>query len=221
MKSMKSYLRALAPVLVLSGFAAPALAQMYQYPAYPAQRPVQWFFDGGASLTQGTTGNDFDNGWTIGTGVMFRPDPAQPFALRVEVNYARSEATGEFIAANEIATNTPIDHGSLQTVTGFFDGIVEAPLSPWARLYATAGVGVGYQRIELTQNGFFCDPFFCGGFGHNLVASSDTTHFAWNAGAGVNFALPGGQSWFIEARYERIETQGPTEFVPIRVGLRF
>jgi opacity protein-like surface antigen len=220
MKNMKSYLRALAPVLVLSGFAAPALAQVYQS-SYPQARPVQWYLDGGASLTQGTTGDDFDNGWTIGTGVMFRPDPAQPFALRVEVNYARSEATGEFIAANEIATNTPIDHGSLQTVTGFFDGIVEAPMSPWARLYATAGVGVGYQRIELTQNGFFCDPFFCGGFGHNLVASSDSTHFAWNAGAGVNFALPGGQSWFIEARYERIETQGPTEFVPIRVGLRF
>jgi len=37
----------------------------------------------------------------------------------------------------------------------------------------------------------------------------------------MSFALPAGQSWFIEARYERIQTQGPTELVPIRIGFRF
>ena len=220
MKHMKWYPWILAPLLLL-GCAGPALAQVYYQ--YPAVRPVQWFIDGGASITQGQAGADFDNGWTIGTGVMFRPNPAQPFALRFELNYARSEATNQFIALNEAATNTPIDNGSLQTITGFLDGVVEAPVSPWARLYATAGVGLGYRRIELTQNGFFCDVFFCGsGFGHDtLVASSDSTRFAWNAGAGVNFVMPGGQAWFIEARYERIETPTPTEFVPIRFGFRF
>jgi opacity protein-like surface antigen len=222
MRPMKAYPRILAPLL-LSACAGPALAQVYQYPAYPAQRPVQWFFAGGASITQGQTAADFDNGWTLGTGVIIRPDPAQPFALRAEVNYARSNATNQFINLNEVATQTPIDNGSLQTFTGFLDGIVEAPLSPWVRFYATGGVGLGYRRIELTQNGFFCDSFVCGDlFGHNtLIASSDSTHFAWNAGAGVNFALPGGQSWFIEVRYERIQTQAPTELVPIRFGIRF
>jgi opacity protein-like surface antigen len=219
MKHMTSYLRTLAPLLLL-GCAGPALAQVYYQ--YPPVRPVQWFIHGGGSTTQGQTGDDFDNGWTIGTGVLIRPDPAQPFALRLEVNYARSEANDQFIALNETATNTPIDHGSLQTVTGFVDAILEAPLGPWARLYATGGVGVGYRRIELTQNGFFCDAFFCGsGFGRDLVASSETTRFAWNAGAGVSFALPRGQSWYIEARYERIETPTPTEFIPIRIGVRF
>jgi opacity protein-like surface antigen len=220
MKHMKSQLRILAPVLLL-GCASPALAQVYQYQS-AAVRPVQWFIDGGASITQGAAGNDFDNGWSIGTGVQFR-DPAQPFALRLELNYSRSEANNEFIALNEAATGTPIDNGSLQTVTGFVNGVLEAPFSRWGRFYATAGVGLGYLRVELTQNGFFCDPYFCGpGFGSNaLVASSSTTRFAWNAGAGVSFSLPRGQSWFIEARYERIETPTPTEFVPIRFGFRF
>ena len=54
-----------------------------------------------------------------------------------------------------------------------------------------------------------------------MIASQDSTHFAWNAGAGINFPLPYGHSWFIEARYERIETQEPTEYIPIRVGYRF
>jgi opacity protein-like surface antigen len=184
---------------------------------------VQWFVDGGASITQGVTGQDFDTGWTVGTGVIFHQDPRSPFALRLDFNYSRSNATDSFLNDNQQATATPIDHGNLQTFTGFVDGILEAPLSPAVRFYATGGVGFGYQRIELTQNGFYCDPFFCGpGAGNNtLVASSDTTHFAWNAGAGLNFLLPGGQSWFVEARYERIETQGPTEFIPVRVGFRF
>ena len=37
----------------------------------------------------------------------------------------------------------------------------------------------------------------------------------------ANIPLPNGQSWFIEARYERIETQGPTEYIPIRFGFNF
>jgi opacity protein-like surface antigen len=218
MKDMKSYIRALAPLLSVC-CAHAAVAQVYQS---PAERPVQWFIDTGASVTTGQTSDDFDTGWTFGTGLLVRPDPTQPFALRFDVNYARSEATDQFIQANEAATGLPIDHGSLQTVTGFVGPQLEVPLSPWMGVYATGGVGVGYQRIELTQNGFFCDAFFCGpGFGHYLVNSNDTTHFAWTAGGGMSFALPWGQSWFIEARYERIQTRGPTELVPIRIGYRF
>jgi len=221
MSNMKPYLRFLAP-LTLLGCAHVALAQVYEYPPYTAGRPVQWFIDTGASVTTGRTSDDFDTGWTLGTGLLVRPDPTQPFALRFDLNYARSEATGSFIAANEAATGIPIDQGSLETVTGFVGPQLETALSPWLRVYATGGAGFGYQRVELTQNGFFCDAFFCGpGFGHYLVNSNDTTHFAWTAGGGMSFALPGGQSWFIEARYERIQSQGPTELVPIRVGFRF
>jgi opacity protein-like surface antigen len=223
MKHMNAYIRTLAPLAalaLLSGFAAPALAQTYSgYQGYQYTRP---FVYGGASITQGDTSSDFDNGWTVGGGLDFPTLPGTPLNLRLDVDYARSDATAAFISANEAATGTPIDHGSLQTVSGFFDGVLQAPVSPWARFYALGGVGIGYRRIELTQNGFFCDAFFCGpGFGRTLVASGDSTHFAWNAGAGLDFPLPGGQSWFIEARYERIETLGPTELVPIRVGFRF
>ena len=218
MSAMRTYLRFLGPVLLIAG-AGPALAQVYQYSA--AQRPVQWDIHGGASITQGLAGHDFDNGGTIGTGVTFRPAPG-PFALRLELNYARSSATNQFIAANEAATNTPIDDGSMQTLTGFMDGVLSAPFGP-ARFYVTGGAGLGYRRIELTQNGFVCDVFFCGGgFGNTtLVASQDATRFAWQAGAGVDFLMPNGSAWFVEARYERLETQVPTEFIPIRFGFRF
>ena len=225
MISMKSprvpaSLALMAAVAALAS-SAPALAQVYRYPAYADARPVQWFIDGGASITQGPTGNDFDNGFTFGTGVIIRPDPPGPFGLRFELNYSRSEATSQFLAFNQAATGTPIDYGTMYTVSGFLDGLLDAPFNRWVHFYGSAGVGLAYRRIELTQGGFYCDPFFCGGFGRTLVASSDDTRFAWNAGAGVNFMLPRGQSWFVEARYERIETPQPTEFIPIRVGFRF
>jgi opacity protein-like surface antigen len=227
MHAMKARLRPLAPLAVLtvlSAFAVPAFAQQYApYPGYYGygERPVQWFIQGGASITEGDAAADFDNGFTFGGGVNIVPQPGVPFGLRFEVNYARSDATSSFINANEAATGTSIDQGTMQTLTGFADAVMRAPINPYVHVYGLAGVGVGYRRIELTQNGFFCDVFFCGGGGHDVVASSEVTRFAWNAGAGVDFALPGGRSWFVEARYERIETNTPTEFIPIRVGMRF
>jgi opacity protein-like surface antigen len=219
MQPMKPYIRILAPLSLL-GCGAPAFAQVYQYP--PA-RPLQWFIDGGASIPQGRTADFLDSGWSIGTGFTLRPVPGQPFMLRADLNYSRFSATNQLISLGQAVNQTQVDNGSGQTVTAFLNGVLEAPVSAWTRFYVTGGVGLGYRRIELTQNGFLCDPFFCGsGVGSNaVVASEATTRFAWNAGVGVDFALPAGQSWFVEARYERIETQEPTEFIPIRFGLRF
>ncbi|TLY59269.1 MAG: hypothetical protein E6K48_11810 [Gammaproteobacteria bacterium] len=122
--------------MALLACSAPALAQTYQYPArYAAARPVQWFIDGGASITQGPTGNDFDNGWTFGTGVILRPDAPGPFALRFDLTYSRSDATSQFLALNEAATGTPIDYGTMQTVSGFVDGVLEAPFNSWVLLH--------------------------------------------------------------------------------------
>ncbi|TLY89059.1 MAG: hypothetical protein E6K37_02745, partial [Gammaproteobacteria bacterium] len=145
---MKSYAGVLASLGVSAAVAllacsAPALAQTYQYPArYATARPVQWFIDGGASITQGPTGNDFDNGWTFGTGVILRPDAPGPFALRFDLTYSRSDATSQFLALNEAATGTPIDYGTMQTVSGFVDGVLEAPFNSWVHFYGTGGAGL-------------------------------------------------------------------------------
>jgi hypothetical protein len=97
-------------------------------------------------------------------------------------------------------------------------------------LYAIGGIGGDYRRIALTQTvaygGIVCDPWwgFCGtGFypGGVVVSHDETTRFAWTAGLGLDMALGGRQSWFVEARFEELETGSPTQFVPIRVGIRF
>ena len=228
MSHMKSYLLILAP-LALGAGSAPALAQGYPYPQYQVQPlPLQWFIDGGPSFTLGRTADYLDNGWTVGGGFELRPQPGQPFTLRTELDYSRFGATSQLLSEGEEANQTQIDGGYGEAVDAQVDGVLEEPLNPWTRLYLMGGIGVAYRRIELTQSGSSpCDPFLgvCGpGLGSvssTNVASYDTTRFAWNVGAGLDFPLPAGQSWFVEARYERIETPEPTEFLPLRVGIRF
>ena len=125
---------------------------------------------------------------------------------------------------------TQIDDGWGDIVNLDVDAVLDLPLGPRARGYIMAGVGGAYRRIDLTQTvgfgGYYCDNWYgyCGiGIvpGDVLVQREETTRFAWNAGIGFEFPLYNGQSWFIEARYNRMETPQPTEFVPIRIGFRF
>lgn len=218
--------------VLLGGLAAQASAQgYYGYSnAYDySQRPIQWHIEGGYAVTTGRTSDYLDSGWTLGTGLTIRPAPG-PFSLRADLSFSRFDATNALITLGEQQNQTRIDNGWGDMVNFDLDGVLDIPLGPRARGYVMAGVGGAYRRIDLTQTvgfgGYFCDPWwgFCGvGIfpGDVLVQREETTRFAWNAGVGVEFPLYNGQSWFIEARYNRMDTDQPTEFVPIRVGFRF
>lgn len=216
MNTRTRILAALALVGCVAG-AAPAFAQGY-YRSQPADRPVQWFVNGGAAITESDTNTNFNDGWTFGGGVNIKPAPG-PFMLRLDLNYSYFGASDQLIAANPTA-----NYGYMETLTGFADGVLEMPVNPWTRFYVMAGPGFGWRGVYLTNAGVYCTPYFCGpGYGAGALVARDTsTNFAWNAGVGVDFALPGGQSWFLEARYERLDTSpAPTEFIPLRVGFRF
>ncbi len=226
------WLYALALVAVAQGAAAQAPYSPYSGygPGYGRDKPVQWYIDGGYSATVGRTADFLRDGWTIGTGLLWRPPNAGPLSLRADLAYSRYGATDQLIALGQAQTPYFIDDGNGQALNFDADAVFEVPFSPRVRGYAMAGVGGAWRRIELTQTvgvpGFFCDPWwgFCGGGyvpGDAVVSSNDVTRFAWNAGVGLSIATGYGQSWFVEARYDRIETDRPTIFVPIRVGFRF
>lgn len=223
MHAMKKSARLLAPVL-LAGFCAPALAQVYAVQPLP----LQWFVDAGPSFPLGTTADYLNTGWTVGGGFNVRQDPSQPFFLRTELNYSRFGASSELISAGQTASQTQINGGYGEALDGQVDGVFEQPFNAYSRFYLTGGIGLAYRRIQLTQSGAspcneflgVCGPGFAGST-TNGVSHYDNTRFAWNVGAGFDFPLAGVQSWFVEARYERIETPAPTEFLPIRIGIRF
>jgi hypothetical protein len=55
------------------------------------------------------------------------------------------------------------------------------------------------------------------------VARNETDwHFARNAGAGLEFAMGPRTSFFVEARYMRIDpNSAKNDFIPVRAGFRF
>lgn len=226
------YIRCIATAMLLGLAGTPALAQ-YGYPQRyddGAQRPIRWHVEGGYAVTTGQTVDYLVNGWSVGGGFTFRPSPASPFSLRTDLSFSQFGATKSLITLGEEQNQTYIDDGTGRLVNLDLDAVFDVPLGSRARGYLMAGVGGAWRQIDLTQTvafgGYYCDSWygFCG-FGvvpgDVLVQREQTTRFAWNAGLGIEFPMYNGQSWFIEARYNRMETPQPTEFIPIRVGLRF
>ena len=217
-----------ALVLLVAWGRAPA--QNYYERYYAPQEHVHWHIDTGYAATTGQIATALDGGWTVGGGFSWQPDFRSPLALRADLNYSRFGATRQLIAINQAVDQTEIDDGYGEIVDLDVDGEYKAPLTPYITAFAVAGVGVAHRRIALTQtvpvSGYLCDPWFgyCDfGYvpGQVVVASDNTTQFAWNAGLGLDFDLRNGESFFVEARFTRMQTPQPTDFVPIRVGLRF
>jgi opacity protein-like surface antigen len=216
--------------LALLTVGARASAQGYYEQTFAPQEPVHWHLQIGYSPTVGSTGQYFDGGITLGGGLSWRPRPNQPFALRADIEYSHFGATRNLIALNEQLDQIQIDSGYGEVIGLNVDGQYKRAITPWISGFALAGIGVDHMRVALTQTvaygSYFCDPWF--GFcsyglvpGDMVVASGSSTRLSWNAGVGLDFLLRDGQTFFVEARYQRIETSQPTAFVPLTVGLRF
>jgi len=220
---------ALGALLTLA-CASPAMAQYYY--SGKSYRPLRWQIEGGYSPTVGTTSDYLQGGWTLGGGVTWYPSPQSPAGLRLDLSYSEYNATHNLLVQNETALQTEIDSGTGRTWGGDLDGELDFALGPVAKGYLIAGIGTYKRQIELYQTviggGIFCDPWwgFCGpGYfpGNSVVARTTSDwKFSWNAGVGFEFPVGNGMSWFVDARYLRIGPEDQkTEFVPIRVGLRF
>lgn len=227
---MKSKLLYALGALLPLACASPAMAQFYY--AGQSYRPLHWQIEGGYSPTVGTTSNYLQGGWTLGGGLTWYPSPVSPLGLRLDLSYSEYNATHNLIVQNETALDTQIDHGVGRTWGGDLDGQLDFALGPSVKGYLIAGIGTYKRQIELYQTvlggGIFCDAWwgFCepGFFPADSVVDRTTSSwkFAWNAGVGINVPLANGMSWFVDARYLRIGPEDQkTEFVPIRIGLRF
>jgi len=225
----KKALYALGALLPLA-CASPAMAQFYY--SGESYRPLHWQIEGGYSATVGTTSDYLNGGWTLGGGVTWYPSPQTPAGLRLDLSYSEYNATNNFLLQNETALQTEIDSGTGRTWGADLDGEFDFRMGPRVMSYFLAGIGTYQRQIELYQTvvtgGIFCDPWwgFCGpGYfpaDATVARTTSAWKFSWNAGLGIDVPLGNGMSWFIDARYLRIGSgDQKTEFVPIRIGLRF
>jgi len=190
---------------------------------------LHWDVMGGYSAPVGSTSDYLQGGYLFSGGFSVAPSRNSPLDFRFDFSYSQHNATNNLLNIGQESTSAEVDDGTGSFWSGTGNIVYKVPLMYGVHAYGIAGVGVYHERVELTQYDpfggyFYCDPFseFCDVSGGNaVVAASGVTKFGWNAGLGVEFAPPYGQAWFIEARYHRISTDAPIQYVPITIGYRF
>jgi len=183
-------------------------------------RPVHFAIEGGFSAPAGSTSDNLNNGGNIGVGISFFPSRSLPIGLRIDGSWSQFDASHAFFD-----TGT----GSyLRSHENIYGGDVDLQFNlarPSSRyqFYLLGGAGWYRGQSVLEQFAPGCSFYYCGPF-YGGERSSTTTGWrsSWNAGFGGEFAMPGGTSFFVEARYQRISSRdNDVQLVPVRFGIRF
>jgi hypothetical protein len=192
--------------------------------------PFRFHIDGGGTITQRASENSYDNGWNVGAGFTWYPTSVLPLGLRVDGTYNQFKARNQLLQQASQTYMTPVDDGTQKMWGGDVDLELDLHFSPYVRGYLLAGGGWYRQQTTFRQtnytSAFVCDWYGCGPgyYGtRSIVARYNTDwKFARNAGFGLEFAMGPRTSFFVEARYMRLNpNDSKSDFLPIRAGLRF
>jgi hypothetical protein len=192
--------------------------------------PFRFHVDGGGTITQRSSEDYFKNGWNVGAGFTWYPTSHLPLGVRVDGTYMEFNARNLLLQQASQTFMTPVDSGTQKIWGGDTDLELDLHFSPYVRGYLLAGGGWYRQQTTFRQTdytpGFGCNWWGCGaGYYRStgVVARLNTDwHFARNAGVGLEFAMGPIASFFVEARYMRIDpNDSKSDFLPIRAGLRF
>lgn len=192
-------------------------------------RALSAHVDAGYVMTDAATSDFLDDGWMLEAGLTWRPRGG-PFGLRADLRLLEFDMDEDILQlGGSPSFPTRVDDGDARIVGLNLGATYDLEFADRGHVYVTAGLGPYYRDVELTQTvlftGIACDAFFGICFqalapGEVVVAQDDTTRLGWSVGLGVEYPLRQG-ALFMEARYLRIETDEPTELVPIQFGFRF
>jgi opacity protein-like surface antigen len=209
-------------------YAIPVVAAPLAPPAPELKHhPLQVQIEGGYSFAAGTTSQDLDDGPNVGLGFTWMPTAALPIGVRVDGSYSWFDDRGQLLNLN----GAGYTYGHEDIYGGDADLQFDlAHRSLRSKLYLFGGAGWYREASELRRvslvSGTVCGWWYCFPAEFPAVTavahSTSDWHQSWNAGLGWETAVADGTSFFIEARYLRIEpNDSKMQFVPIRIGLRF
>jgi opacity protein-like surface antigen len=192
--------------------------------------PFRFHVDGGGTITQRASENYYNNGWNVGAGLTWYPTSQLPIGVRVDGTYNEFDARNLLLQQAAQTYMTHVDSGTQKIWGGDVDLELDLHFSPYVRGYLLAGGGWYRQQTTFRQtnytSAYVCDWWGCGQgyFGSTGIVARNNTdwHFARNAGFGLEFAMGPIVSFFVEARYMRIDpNNAKSDFLPIKAGLRF
>jgi Outer membrane protein beta-barrel domain len=182
-------------------------------------RPVHFAIEGGYTATAGSTSDNFDDGGNVGVGISFFPSRSLPVGLRIDGSWSRFDADHAYFDTNGDSyrhTHENIYGGDADLQFNL------AHSSSRYQFYLLGGAGWYREQHVLEQFAAGCGFYSCGPVLAGEQSSTTGWRSSWNAGFGGEFAMPGGTSFFVEARYQRIAPRdSDMQFVPVRAGIRF
>jgi Outer membrane protein beta-barrel domain len=182
-------------------------------------RPVHFAIEGGYTATTGSTSDNFDDGGNVGVGISFFPSRSLPIGLRIDGSWSRFDASHAYFDTG----GDYYQHSHENIYGGDADLQFNlAHTSSRYQFYLLGGAGWYREQHVLEQFATGCGFHYCGPILAGEQSSTTDWRSSWNAGFGGEFAMPGGASFFVEARYQRIAPRNSDmQFVPVRVGIRF
>jgi hypothetical protein len=180
---------------------------------------------GGWGIAQGDAADSIDDGWTISGGAVFKEDQ-WPIGISFGLEYSEYDLDREIVDFYE-GSGGDVEIWGL-TAGGMWSTKTQGPVD----FYINAGAGMYTVKARIYEVGLVAYPPYCppyswwcypGGVGSGTyVKGSDSTTKAGFYGAlGVTFETASLNQFYIEARYQQIQTKQATEMVPIVIGFRW
>ena len=182
------YPRIRITALALSLAALPALASAQ------AAKPLSFGVSGGLSLPTGDFGDAYHSGFNVSGHVYYVPATMPNLSLRGDVTYDRFGGKDDVFNRDNATFRSLGFIGNAMYALGMGG---EGSVRP----YVIAGLGFYNGDTDLGETD----------------ETDSSTDFGFNAGAGINFALSGFQT-FAEVRYHRVDETG---WLPVTFGIRF
>jgi hypothetical protein len=181
-------------------------------------RPVHFAIEGGYTATAGSTGDNLYDGDNVGVGISFFPSRSFPVGLRIDGSWSRFDASDAYFGTGNYYSH---NHENIYGGDADLQFNLAHPSSRY-QFYLLGGAGWYREQHVLEQFGAGCGFYSCDPVVAGDQSSTTGWRSSWNAGFGGEVAMPGGTSFFVEARYQRIAPHNSDmQFVPVRVGIRF
>jgi opacity protein-like surface antigen len=180
--------------------------------------PFSFAFGGGYTSSLGSSGRYLDNGWNVQVGAGYNFNSY--LGVMLDANY-----TGMGINSTTLA-NLGAQGGNVNVLSFTVDPIVHLHRKGPVDFYLVGGGGLYHRYDDLTAPtvgyipvstpfGLFNAPVM------GALTSSSVNKPGFDGGAGISFGTKWHAKLYAEARYNRMLTSRPTDFIPVTFGIRW
>jgi hypothetical protein len=182
--------------------------------------PFTFAIGGGYTQSLGSAGRYLDNGWNVQAGGGFNFNPY--IGAMLDFNFSSLGINSTTLS------NLGAPGGGVHIASFTIDPMVHVIRKGGVGVYLIGGGGL-YHRFDdltapsvgfapvITPFGFFNAPVV----GETVLASYSINKPGFDAGAGVSFGAKWHAKFYAEARYNRMLTSTPTDYIPVTFGVRW